>query len=240
VRLRRVYGFAFKITHKEFEMAWKVRVEWALQESDGVAVVLGSETLTGSGGTVTPSSIAPAFRSLDRGQALVTVLQGAVIVGIGDSSPTETDSLRLEESADPRKLSIRTGQQLFFIEAGDPERLQEVTAPPPVAMTVTIAAGESLSAAVQVDGKFGALILPAGWTAAPLTFVGSFDGVTYAAIYDGAVERTIAQADAVAGRLIALDPADWLAIKHIKIRSGTAAAPVVQVAERVVSLARLA
>jgi hypothetical protein len=105
-------------------------------------------------------------------------------------------------------------------------------APAPTSDTVTIAINQSLSGAVQVDGKLVGIILPTGWTAAAVTFLGATTlGGTYAPIYDAGVERTIASADAVAGRMILLPLSDWLGVKFLKIRSGTAATAVAQVAQ---------
>lgn len=111
-----------------------------------------------------------------------------------------------------------------------------VVAGAPSAVTGAIASGQALSAAIVIDGKASALQIPAAWTAAAITFQGSIDGTTFGDIYDGATERTFASAQVVAGRMLALNMADWLGFKAIRIRSGTAASPVNQAAARTLTV----
>lgn len=94
--------------------------------------------------------------------------------------------------------------------------------------TATIANGASLSDAVDLGANYVAtrLTLPAAWTAASLSFQTSPDGVTYNEMRDDSSElisRTVA-----AGYDVALPPALWRGVRYLKIRSGSAAAPVVQ------------
>lgn len=107
------------------------------------------------------------------------------------------------------------------------------------AVAATIANAGSLSGAADVSaGRIVGLQLPAAWTAAPITFQGSIDGgATYSDVYDDGVERTIAAGSVVASRVLPLDGDDWRAFTHVKIRSGTAASPVAQGAQRVFGLA---
>lgn len=107
-----------------------------------------------------------------------------------------------------------------------------IKTPPPVAVPVAIANGESLSGAIKIDGDLVGLIMPAAWTSAALTFQGSIDGTTFFDIYDAATERTIASGAAVASHFLALKRDDWMAFTHIKVRSGTAGAAVNQAAAR--------
>lgn len=105
-------------------------------------------------------------------------------------------------------------------------------------VSATIANGESLSGVVDTgEGRvLCAIDMPADWTAANLTFQASTasDG-TYDNLYDQyGMEKTVV---AAAGRYISLDdPAFWLGVRHLKVRSGTAAAPVNQSAARVINL----
>jgi hypothetical protein len=100
--------------------------------------------------------------------------------------------------------------------------------------TVTIANGASLSGAVDLGGrKLVAIIMPDAWTAASLTFQGSVDGTNFFNVYDGATERTLAVA---ANYYSALNIADWVGFRWVKIRSGTAGTAVNQAAERVLTL----
>lgn len=96
--------------------------------------------------------------------------------------------------------------------------------------TATIANGASLSDAVALgNGRVCGIQMPSAWTAAGLTFQGSVDGgSTYQNIYDGATERLITSAAAVASVTLSLDGRDWAAFTHIKIRSGTSGTPVNQ------------
>lgn len=99
-----------------------------------------------------------------------------------------------------------------------------------------IANGASLSAAVTPGpGRYlFALLMPAAWTPAVITFQGSQDGSTFGDVYDGeGTEKSIAVG---ASRFVYLDPAHFAGITTLKLRSGTAAAPVNQGAERAITL----
>ena len=105
-----------------------------------------------------------------------------------------------------------------------------------VAHEVTILTDASLSDAVDLDGgKLEGVIMSAVWTAAGISFEGSYDNVTFYEVGDGTAEVTYV---ADAGWLIAI-PAGVLdgAGRYLKIRSGTSVAPVVQLlADRVLTL----
>lgn len=93
----------------------------------------------------------------------------------------------------------------------------------------SIAAGQSLSA--EIDFGAGTLVgiaMPAAWTAASLTFQVSADGTTWNELYNAS--GTEVSVIAAAGQFIAIDPTQWRGINAIKVRSGTAASPVVQAA----------
>lgn len=101
--------------------------------------------------------------------------------------------------------------------------------------TATIANGGSLSGAVDLAGKtLLGIVMPAAWTAANLTFQVSSDGVTYNDLYDNVgAEKTVI---AAASRFIIAIPADWVGVRYVKVRSGTAAATVAQGAQRDIKL----
>jgi effector-binding domain-containing protein len=100
--------------------------------------------------------------------------------------------------------------------------------------TATIAISTSLSGAVDLGGrKLVAIVMPSGWDAAGLTFQASPDGVTYYNVYDGATERGLTVA---ASYYSALAIGDWVGIRWLKIRSGTAGSAVNQTAERTLTL----
>lgn len=101
--------------------------------------------------------------------------------------------------------------------------------------TASIANGASLSAAVSLEtGRLFALQMPASWTTANLTFQASHDGTTYADMYDE--EGTEVTVTAAASRVIVLEPARWLGIRCLKVRSGTSGSPVNQGAAREITL----
>lgn len=101
--------------------------------------------------------------------------------------------------------------------------------------TATIANGGSLSAAVDLTkGRLVGIQMPAGWDAAAITFQGSYDGATFANLYDkGGTEYSVTTA---ASRFVLLPAADFAGLRYIKARSGTAGVPVNQTAERALTL----
>ena len=109
-----------------------------------------------------------------------------------------------------------------------PNALQTVTA--------TIANGESLSAEVDLgEGRaLVGIIMPAAWTAAVITFQsGVATGVVTNLFQFGAeVSYTVD-----ASRYIALqDVMQFYGARYVRVRSGPAATPVAQDAERVITL----
>ena len=101
-------------------------------------------------------------------------------------------------------------------------------------LTATIENGGSLSGAVDLGGrKLVAIDMPSSWTAASLTFQASPDGVTYDDLYDSATERSVT---AAASRYLAFNIADWVSVRFLKIRSGTAGTPINQAAARTLTL----
>lgn len=104
----------------------------------------------------------------------------------------------------------------------------------------TIAINASLSDAIHLHNmRLFAIQMPAAWDAANLTFQGSADaGTTYYNVYDdNGAEVTIA---AAALRFIIFDPARFLGLQRLKIRSGTSGVPVVQTAARSILLVPVA
>lgn len=93
-----------------------------------------------------------------------------------------------------------------------------------------IANGASLSQAFAVgSGTLVAVVMPAAWTTAVLTFQGSCDGgVTFTDLYDASGnEITVTVA---AAQKVLIDHMDGNA--YLKIRSGTGGSPVTQGAAR--------
>lgn len=101
--------------------------------------------------------------------------------------------------------------------------------------TATIANGASLSGAIHLRGhRLFAIQMPAAWTAADLTLQGSFDGTTYADIYDEDDAEVVVEA--AQARFIILDPTKFLGLQRLKVRSGTTGSPVNQGAARELQL----
>lgn len=105
----------------------------------------------------------------------------------------------------------------------------------PIELLATITSGQSVSNVVDLGSKtLLAIITPSDWTAANLTFQVSTDGITYSNMHDNAgVESTVT---AAASRYIVVDPANWVGVKYIKVRSGTSGTPVNQAADRIIKL----
>jgi hypothetical protein len=97
---------------------------------------------------------------------------------------------------------------------------------------MTITGGESLTQSVAI-GKACVPIginMPAAWTAASITFRASASSATPQSLYDSfGTEVTVT---AAASTYITLDPAQFLGIRVLQLRSGTAASAVNQAAAR--------
>lgn len=99
----------------------------------------------------------------------------------------------------------------------------------------TIANAGSLAPAIDLGGTtLAGIIIPSAWTAANLTFSVSTDNVTFNDLYDST--GTEVSVTVAASRFIRLSPADWVGVRFLKVRSGTAAVPVAQGATRAISL----
>lgn len=104
--------------------------------------------------------------------------------------------------------------------------------------TVTILNGASLSDAINLENRtLVAIIMPSTWTAAALTFQFSLDGVNYFNAYSLTAELTATTTPAIANSFINIArTATYDSARYLKIRSGTAAAPVNQAADRVLTV----
>lgn len=114
----------------------------------------------------------------------------------------------------------------------------------PRTITTTIAAGASLSAAVDlgvctpVGLIVGAQATP-GWTDANITVQASQDGMTYYDVFDYGAEVTVTVPSTTANLRpvwVQIAPADLWGKYKVKFRSGTAATPVNQVAARTIKV----
>ncbi len=99
-------------------------------------------------------------------------------------------------------------------------------------LPATIANGASLTGTLDLGGlRLFGIVMPSGWTAADLTFQMSPDaGAAWADLknQDGA-EITVT---ASAGGCFVLDPAQFSSLQYLRVRSGAAASPVAQGADR--------
>jgi len=106
--------------------------------------------------------------------------------------------------------------------------------------TATIPNGAPVSNAVNLGDKIlCGVIVSAAWTAAALSFQVSHDGgTTWFDLYalGGATEVSIASGNVVAGRFVPLDPAGFVSIDMIRVRSGVTGTPVNQSGDRVLTL----
>lgn len=111
----------------------------------------------------------------------------------------------------------------------------------PKVYTVTIAKDASQSGEIELQGQINgfAIEMPTAWDTASITFLGSHSaGGTYKKIVgDTGTELTVT---AATNEIIAIDTATKVqalrGFKYIKVRSGTAASPVTQAAERTLYL----
>lgn len=103
--------------------------------------------------------------------------------------------------------------------------------------SIAIASGAALSGAVCLGSNvLSAIQMPAAWTAADLTFQVSDDrGQTWVELLDTA-GNPIKVATPAAGARVELDAADFKDALFLKVRSGTAAIPVNQAADRALTL----
>lgn len=102
--------------------------------------------------------------------------------------------------------------------------------------TATIGAGAALSAEVALGEKtLVGIIMPAAWTAASITLQGTVDDQNFGNVFTAAgTEYTITTPGV--NQFIALDPTILRGLLGVKVRSGTSAAPVNQVAQAVLTL----
>ena len=103
---------------------------------------------------------------------------------------------------------------------------------------IQILNGQSLTAGVVAIPRgciASAIVMPASWTAANLTFqVAPSQAGTYGNRYDAyGAEYTVVAAQ---GRTIDLPPSEWLYVRYFKIRSGIVDTPVAQSADRTLTV----
>lgn len=109
--------------------------------------------------------------------------------------------------------------------------------------TFTLASGQSLSGELDLrTWRLVGVVLPSAWTAADLTFQASVkataEGGNYGEVFldPGTGTGVALQLDAAASQATFLSVAASVGGTFIKVRSGTSGAPVVQAADRVITL----
>jgi len=104
-------------------------------------------------------------------------------------------------------------------------------------LTATITSGTSLSAGVFVGDKVPtALVMPAAWTAADITFQVSDDNVTWYDLLQASNGLEVKVTSPAAAQWLQLDPSDFVSVTYLKIRSGVTALAVNQGADRTFKL----
>lgn len=97
--------------------------------------------------------------------------------------------------------------------------------------TANIANGQSLSGAVDLaSNRLFALVIPSVWTGitTPITFQASADWITYGEMYDSTGTEVQIAVTGVSTYVLNAIPAEWLGVRFIKVRSGTAGSAVTQ------------
>ena len=101
--------------------------------------------------------------------------------------------------------------------------------------TTTIANGASLSGIVDLGSNdLIGIIFPSAWTTASITFQFSIDGTNFYDAYSATAELSATAASA--NRMVSINAVNYDMGRYIKIRSGTSATPVNQVADRILNL----
>jgi len=163
----------------------------------------------------------------------------AVTVDMSWPSYVERIGVRVRESGDVNAPgSCRVAVQLSIEDGPSVPLLLNTTGTEGLTTVVaTIANGQSLSDEVDIGigRKVVGIIAPEAWTAAEMTFqVGITSGDLHE-LYDA--DSTNVQYGVVAGAYILPEHlSDFEGVRYIKVRSGTAAAPVNQAAERTIIL----
>lgn len=129
-----------------------------------------------------------------------------------------------------------TNRTVAKISQTSGENLVGMAAINPTAQTATIANGASTSDTIDLAGRtLIGIRMPAAWTTANLTFQVVEDGVTTPVnFYDYTGAEVIVVA--TTSIFIRLNPADWLSVRSIIVRSGTSGTAVAQGAQRLITL----
>lgn len=182
------------------------------------------------GAQITPDL--PLSTQIENLAALAAAIAGLTVEGPLTDAELRAEDLKVTLDSESVTLAANSG-----VDIGDVD-VTSLPANSLATVTATIAISGSLSAEADIgDGKvLCGIIMPAVWTAASLTFqAASSTGGTFCNLYDAYGTEKSLTVDA--SRYIPLDdPAFWLGVRYLKVRSGTAASAVSQAAERVITL----
>ena len=106
----------------------------------------------------------------------------------------------------------------------------------PNTQTATIAISGNLTPAIQLPPghELAAILMPAVWTAAGITFQAAYDNGSYANVFAaGGAEYALV---VVATNYVVIPPGALHGANWIKIRSGTTGTPVAQIAARTLTI----
>lgn len=105
-----------------------------------------------------------------------------------------------------------------------------------MAKTATILNGASQSNTIQVaeSVRIVGLVMPAAWTAAAITLLGSLDGQNFLPVHDAAGTEVTYVVDA--NRIVDLTNQRRNSLRFFRLRSGTTALPVVQLGDRAITV----
>ncbi|TBW32616.1 hypothetical protein EYW49_22010 [Siculibacillus lacustris] len=102
-------------------------------------------------------------------------------------------------------------------------------------VSVAILNGNSLSGPIDLaGGRLARIVLPSALDGTTVTFRTSYDGATFGNLYDESGNE-VAYIVA-ASRSVRVPLVDWLGVAWLEIRTGTSGAPVVQSADRALTL----
>ena len=105
-----------------------------------------------------------------------------------------------------------------------------------VAKTVVIAAGQSLSAALDCTlGNLAMIAVPIDWVGAAVSFQVSADNITYFDLFEKPVPEEVTL-QVIPGGAVLFDPDLSASVMWLKIRSGTRSKPYAQSAARTIAV----
>lgn len=119
--------------------------------------------------------------------------------------------------------------------------LPVISATPGAPLNVFIASGDSTTDAIDLGvQRLYCIFVPSTWVDASISFSVSPEGTTWYDLYDTDGEVVVADGLLATGRAVVIDMAAFFGVRFIKLRSGTASAPVVQTNDCVLTLLTVA